>query len=116
MPSLSEWLTSHSIFAFLADREREQFAQAAIQKTYAEGEWLVLYGGVWPYLFLVTAGSIHGLKESKEGRSLIVLTLEPGDIFWGMAFFEDDAAMPVSLQAQKDSQVYLWSREQLLHG
>lgn len=113
MISLIEWLTNNSVFASLADKERERLVEAAIHKKYAKGEWIAPYGDVWPYLFLVTAGSIHGLKESSEGRSLIVLTLEPGDLFWGMAFFDDDAVMPVLLQAQSDSQVYLWSREQM---
>ena len=74
---------------------------------------MAAYGDVWPYLFLVTAGSIQAIKESSEGRSLIVLTLNPGELFWGMAFFEDAATLPVMLQAQSDSQVYLWSQEQM---
>lgn len=113
MPSLVDRLASDPVFSFLASDEREWLAQTAIQRKFARGEWIAPYGEVWPYLFLVAAGSIHGLKESSEGRSLIVLTLEPGELFWGMAFFQDEAVTPVLLQAQSDSQVYLWSREQL---
>jgi CRP/FNR family transcriptional regulator len=38
-------------------------------------------------------------------------TLGEGDIFWGIAFFIENAPMPVLLQAAEDSQVLLWSRE-----
>ncbi|GJM41264.1 MAG: Crp/Fnr family transcriptional regulator [Ardenticatenaceae bacterium] len=114
MPSLMKWLTDNPIFATLADKEREHLAKTAIQKKYAAGEWIAPYGDVWPYLFLVTAGSIQALKESTEGRSLIVLTLKPGELFWGTAFFEEAAVMPVLLQAQSDSQIYLWSQDQMV--
>ncbi len=113
MNSLTEWLAKNPVFSFFTEKERNQIAQAAIPKKYAEGECVAAHGDVWPYLFLVTAGSIQASKESSEGRSLIVLTLDPGDLFWGLAFFEDGAALPVLLQAQSDSQVYLWSQEQM---
>lgn len=113
MASLTEWLAKNPIFSFLPEKERTQIAQAAISKKYTEGESVAAHGAVWPYLFLVTAGSIQASKESSEGRSLIVMTLNPGDLFWGLAFFEDGATLPVLLQAQRDSQVYLWSQAQM---
>ena len=108
MVSLSEWLAKNPIFSSLPERERLEIARTAMSRKYAEGESLAFYGDVWPYLFLVTAGSIQAIKESSEGRSLIVLTLEPGELFWGLAFFEDKAPLPVLLQAQSESMVYLW--------
>lgn len=113
MVPLTAWLAKSSLFSFFPEKERKQIAQAAIPKKYAEGESVAVHGDVWPYLFLVTAGSIQAIKESSEGRSLIVMTLNPGDLFWGLAFFEDGAALPVLLQAQSDSKVYLWSQEQM---
>lgn len=113
MASLIKWMAKNPIFSFLPEKDRTQIAQAAIPKKYPAGESVAAYGDVWPYLFLVTAGSIQAIKESSEGRSLIVLTLSSGDLFWGLAFFEDGAALPVLLQAQSDSQVYLWSQEQM---
>lgn len=114
MVSLTEQLAKNPIFSYLPEKERLEIAQSAIPRKYAEGERLAFYGDVWPYLFLVTAGSIQAIKESSEGRSLIVLTLEAGDLFWGSAFFEDEATLPVLLQAQRESMAYLWSRDQLL--
>ena len=71
-------------------------------------------GEVWPYLLLVEEGTVTAVKESREGRSLIPARLETGDIFWGLAFFNDDVPMPVTLKAHDDVRLYLWSRERLL--
>ena len=112
--SLTELLAQNQLFGSLTKSECALVAEQARPRKFAGGEWLVHYGDGWPYLFLVAAGTIYGVKESVEGRSLIVLTLEPGDLFWGKAFFEDDSPPGLGLQAQQDCQVYLWSREQLL--
>jgi CRP/FNR family transcriptional regulator, cyclic AMP receptor protein len=114
MSNLTQLLADNPVFAHLAESEREQLAQQATRKRYSKGEWIAQYGDTWPYLFVVATGTVHASKESSEGRSLIVLTLEPGDIFWGMAFFLENAMTPVLLQAQTPCEFYLWSRDQLL--
>ena len=114
MEDLAELLAKNQVFGSLSKREQVQVTRQAQRRKLTQGEWLAHYGDVWPYLFLVTSGSIYGVKESIEGRSLIVLALEPGELFWGMAFFEDDSPLLLGLQAQQDCQVYLWSRERLL--
>lgn len=114
MQLLTEQLVKNPIFSSLDEADRTQLARQAIRKQYRKGEWIAHHGDDWPYLFLVGSGQVHGLKESSEGRSLIVLTLEGGDVFWGMSFFVDDVTMPVLLQAQGDSMVYLWSRDEMM--
>jgi CRP/FNR family transcriptional regulator len=114
MPYLPELLASNPIFASLSESERRQLARQSIKKQYQKGEWIAHHGDVWPYLFLVESGLIHAVKESSEGRSLSILRLESGDLFWGMSFFVEDAAMPVMLQAQSDSVVFLWSQEVMM--
>ncbi|KAA3661822.1 MAG: Crp/Fnr family transcriptional regulator [Chloroflexi bacterium] len=114
MQSLNKLLTENQVFGALSESERMHISEQAHHRSYARGEWLAHREDVWPYLFLVGSGSISGFKESSEGRSLIVLTLTSGDLFWGAAFFEDDSSMLIGLQAQQDCQIYLWSRAQLL--
>jgi CRP-like cAMP-binding protein len=77
-------------------------------------ETLVGQGECWSCLFLVIDGEIHALKESQEGRVLIVTTIQPGEIFWGLAFFAESDGMPVMLQAKYDSKIVIWQREFLL--
>jgi CRP-like cAMP-binding protein len=71
------------------------------------------YGDVWPYLFLVTEGSVTALKESMEGRSLIIETFRECEIFWGVAFFLDEAPMPVRLVAAEVCHLLMWPKERL---
>ena len=111
METLKTLLHANPIFASLPPAELTALAQAASSRTYEKGETVILYGEVWPYLFLVGEGSVNAVKESGEGRSLIVTTFSAGDIFWGLAFFQDDAPMPVTLAARETSRLYLWSRE-----
>ena len=114
MEVLERLLSQNPVFASLNRAERDLIMSQTVQKKVDKGESITYYGDVWPYLFVVEQGAIHGLKESREGRSLIVIELKPGEIFWGLAFFEVGMPMPVSLRAQMASRVWLWHREWLL--
>lgn len=85
-------------------------AAAAIPRQYARSERIVLYGDPWPYFLLIEEGQVDAVKESGEGRSLLVTTFGAGDVFWGVAFFLQDAPMPVTLQARTDCALDLWTR------
>ena len=112
--SLQETLASNTLFGGLPQATLEDLAQNAIQRTYKSQEIIVHQEDIWPYLFLVTRGKIHATKESPEGRAFIATELKSGDIFWGLAFFIDEAPMPVLLQAKADTQIYIWSNNYLV--
>lgn len=107
-------LSAHEIFTFLDAAQRDSFQNEAISRSYPKGAFITQYGDIWPYLFVLTRGQVNAIKESSEGRSLIVATFNPGDIFWGLAFFHEDAPMPVTLETTKDASLFLWSRERIL--
>ena len=111
---LTKLIEQHPIFNSLKPITQKQLIQQAIPRSYQKEEWIIHDQRVWPYLFIVEKGTIVALKESSEGRSLIVTTIKTGEIFWGLAFFEDDAPMPVALVANEDSRIHLWSQERLL--
>jgi CRP/FNR family transcriptional regulator len=106
-------MSKNRLFAGLAMDTLADLAQGAILKKFAAQEIIVHQEDVWPFLFLVEAGKIHAIKESLEGRAFIATTINPGDIFWGLAFFIKDAPMPVMLQASSKTRLYLWDRENL---
>lgn len=112
--SLQLLLSAHSVFQTLTKTQVASFASLARKRTYQAGEFLCLHGDQWPYIFLIAAGLIEIRKESPEGRSLLVASLQPGELFWGVTFFDEQASMPVVLAASQDSQVYLWERQQCL--
>lgn len=114
MNSLEGILAAHTIFADLPQIELVDLADNAIQRTYADQEIIVHQEDVWPYLFLVAKGKIDAIKESAEGRAFIATSLKAGDVFWGLAFFIQDAPMPVLLQAKDATQVFIWSRDYLV--
>jgi CRP/FNR family transcriptional regulator, cyclic AMP receptor protein len=114
MNNLPQLLAHSPVFAHLPDDQRERLAQQAGRKKYRKGERIVSYDDAWPYLFAVVTGSVQAVKESSEGRSLIVMTLGPGELFWGVTFFQESFTMPVALQAQEETEIFLWSREDML--
>ena len=94
--------------------EPQQLARLAIEHVYEEGEWLTHYGDIWPYLFIVEEGEIKAVKESLEGRSLIVTNIYPGEMFWGLAFFNENTPMWVGLQANQLSRIRVWAHDDLV--
>ena len=114
MTSLASKLAQNTVFGTLGVRDQAQLIQLSISRNYDKDSWIVHDGEIWPYLLWVEYGTITILKKSNEGRSLIVAMIGPGEIFWGMAFFLENAPMPVALTAHEPSQIHLWSRERLL--
>jgi len=103
-----------SIFAGLKQHEVRDLEKSSETRQYRAGEWITQSGDVWPYFFFVKHGQVTVLKESYEGRSLVLTTLQPGEVLWGLAFFIENALMPASLQAAQDAELLLWSRDRIL--
>src|SRR4030042_4771551 len=112
MPAaLIDLLTAHPVFYAISALEREKLANSAVNRSYMSGEIIVQSGDIWPYLFMMIKGKLEATKMSSEGRSLLVTTFSQGDIFWGLAFFHQEARMPVQLLVREDCQISRWARE-----
>ncbi len=109
-----ETLVQHPLFSCLTPEEQETLARQAIRRNFSAGEVASRAGDIWAYLFLVREGSVQAIKESREGRSLVVAEIGAGEIFWGLAFFQDDTPNPVSLQFSRPSCLWLWQRATIL--
>ncbi len=114
MSEIQTILAGNEIFSSLDAAQKTIFQKEAILRMYPKGAFIVRYGDVWPYLFVIAKGRVTAIKESSEGRSLVVATFESGEIFWGLAFFYDGASMPVSLEVDEKASLYLWPRERIL--
>jgi CRP/FNR family transcriptional regulator len=97
----------------LSAPEQARWADAAIARRYQADEIVSLAGDCWPYLLLVASGRIAAAKESAEGRAFVVAEIGEGEIFWGVAFFQEGAANPVTLQCRSALLLYLWRREEV---
>lgn len=84
-----------------------------IRRKVAAGDTLTNAGDVWTNLFVVEKGRLSLSKESAEGRGLSIKDLERADLFWGPAFFNPDTPNPVSMRAEAETVVRIWSREVL---
>ena len=113
MDNMSSELISNPLFSGLDHQRLAQLAQLSISRSFPEGQWITHYGSDWPYLFQVEDGLVTALKESPEGRSLVVITLQAGEVFWGTGFFKEGLGMPVALVAKGDTRLRLWSRDKL---
>lgn len=109
---MEETLSQCTLFSLLNDKDQARLAETAISRRYGAGQWILNYGDIWPNLFLVAEGSVTAVKESLEGRSLIIETFHPCEIFWGVAFFIDKAPMPVRLLAAEESRLLMWPKDQ----
>lgn len=113
MRSLLALLQAQPVFAALGVEDVHLVARMAVLRDMQRGETLVVQGKIWQWLFLVAEGELDAVKVSSEGRSLLVTTFKAGDVFWGPAFFLDEAPMAATVEARRPSRVYLWPREQL---
>ena len=108
-----ESFNEHPVFASLGNDTLKIIKRASIQKNYQKGDWIAHNSQSWPYLFFVESGIVQALKESPEGRSLLVVEMIPGEVFWGVSFFIPAAPMPVALVAKEDTSLCLWALEDL---
>lgn len=114
LSDLQKLLKETNPFAHFDEPLLAEIASMANRRRFDKGEFVTLHGELWPYLILVREGTLHAVKESEEGRNLVVLTLTQGDVFWGLSFFDKNSAMPVSLQGIKSGSLVSWSRQDLL--
>jgi len=104
------FLSENPLFASLSEKDLHYLHEHGIQRTYHSQEVIVHQGDIWPYLFLVHTGQIDAVKGSMTGRALIATSFSRADVFWGLAFFDDDALMPTTLHASQPTSISIWSR------
>jgi len=114
LSELQKLLKETNPFAHFDDSRMAEITSLARRRRFDKSEFVTLHGELWPFLILVREGTLHAVKESEEGRNLVVLTLTQSDVFWGLSFFDKDSAMPVSLQSVESGSLVSWSRDDLL--
>ena len=109
-----ETTSLNSIFVGLKPYQLQEIRRLATQRNYQRGQFIFYQGEMWPYLLLVENGVLSAVKESVEGRSLVMGKFSKGDVFWGMSFFKPELSSPVTLMAAEESRLVLWDRDSLL--
>lgn len=114
MTAVESSIFKHPVFSGLSQTQITFLAESSKLMHFQRGEFITMQGDLFPYLFLVLSGQVNAHKVSVEGRNLIVTKLNSGDLFWGLAFFQEEIPMPVTLEAMKATQVRIWPRQELL--
>ncbi len=107
-------LARNQVLSQLDETELEKLNTSAQLRRFQDGDWIVHHGDVWAYLFFIKKGQVTAIKESPEGRSLTLATFNEGEIFWGLAFFIENAPMPAALKASDQCELLLWSRDDMM--
>jgi len=107
-------LAHNQVLSHLDETELKKMNTCAQVRQFQNGDWIVHHGDVWAYLFFIQKGQVTAIKESPEGRSLTLATFNEGEIFWGLAFFIENAPMPAALKATADSELLLWHRDDII--
>ena len=107
-------LARNQVLSQLDETELEKLNTSAQVRQFQNGDWIVHHGDVWDYLFFIQKGQVTAIKESPEGRSLTLATFNEGEIFWGLAFFMENAPMPAALKATAESDLLLWHRDDIM--
>jgi CRP-like cAMP-binding protein len=110
----SNLLAQNRVFSHLDETALQKLSNSAQTRRFHSGEWIVHNGDVWPNLFFIQKGKVTAIKESPEGRSLTLATFTAGEIFWGLAFFIENAPMPAALKASDNCELLLWSHDDLM--
>ena len=110
----TEVLRQNAVFSHLQLADLKFLVRESISRNYKIGERISHYGDIWPYIFLVGKGNVTAVKESAEGRILTIVSIGTGEIFWGVAFFQQGLPNLAALIADEDCQIFMWSRERIL--
>jgi len=111
---INNLLAQNQVFAHLGAAALQNLSDCAQVRQFHSGEWVAHNGDVWSNLFFIRKGQVTAIKESPEGRSLTLATFGEGEIFWGLAFFIENAPMPAALKVSADCELLLWSHDDLM--
>ena len=111
--SAENLLAQNKAFSSLPPHEILAIEELGAKRQYSKNEFVTYQGDVWPYLLFVRSGEFQALKESKSGRSFVIDNFEPGEIFWGLALFEEGKLNPAAIRTAKKGSILLWNKTQI---
>ncbi len=106
-------VSENRVFSALPQTAIQKIISVSISRKYFKGEFVTHEADVWPYLLFVKSGKFQVLKESTSGRVFVIEDFGPGEIFWGLALFEENEPNPATIQTSEDSELLLWHKNQI---
>jgi len=84
---------------------------AATQRRYLADSVVVNQGDGAEYFFLLANGCARNFFLTPEGRKVLLLWLEPGEVFGGATFLSGPSSYLVGTEMVENSWVFVWRRE-----
>lgn len=113
MDSIAEVLKQSLIFSGLNQTELNELAGLTIEYSFAAGNFIFWEGDAPQRFYLVREGRVRILKQSSSGKEFTIAFFGPGEMFGGVAAFEDKP-YPASAQAVTKTRVLGIRREEFL--
>jgi CRP/FNR family transcriptional regulator, nitrogen oxide reductase regulator len=101
------------IFAALPDQEMDRIAAVAQSVSYRAREYVFMEGDPAHWLCIVGSGRVRIVRHSPTGRDVVLELLGPGEVFGGVAVFEQ-RPYPAAAQATEATTVIKIPAEALL--
>lgn len=106
-------LSQSIVFSSIPLKGIQEIQNLATLREYFKGEFVTHEADIWPYLLFVKSGQFQVLKESASGRSFVIDNLGSGNIFWGLALFENNKSNPAAIRAFINGEILLWHKHQI---
>ncbi len=112
MDDLAQRLSHVDVFDKLPPEECAELAGTATHRHLTLGSYLCRQGDIWPNVAFVERGVLRWTLASAGGREYTLYTTGRNRLIFAHSLF-DGQPMPASVVAQQDSDVFLWTGEQI---
>ncbi len=112
--ALVDKLAKAPVFRKIKKKHLEKLSELAIKKEWLARENIYPGNGLLPYVLMLDKGLIHASMLSEKGQSLIILTLKPGELFWGHAVIDGGPTPGTLTAAVDDTVIYMWHKDHLV--
>ncbi len=111
---LLKLLPGMEVLGAFPQKVQSQIADQAHRRVYQKGEVLFRQGDNWRFVFYLHRGLLRSVITSFDGQAHTVSTWDPGEVFWSHSLL-DEEPMPSTMEALKESVVYIWEGELLIN-
>ncbi len=101
---MAERLVAHDVFGFLRPEQVNAISERAERVWYSAGEVVYERGAKAEHLYTVIAGEVALRLPGREGFSVVIEELGPGDMFGSCVCFERDT-YSLTARCAKDSEL-----------
>lgn len=109
----ADLLRQTALFGEVDDETLTHLAERAVERTYKKGQLIFYQGDPAEALFVVIEGRIKVVVTSEDGDEMLLVTLDPGDVFGEIAVI-DGEPRSASAETLEETKVLMLTRATFL--